>query len=210
MGKLTQKVREDHGQTRGGCLSSRAWFRVACPFHVRARVMEPYFVDVSFRTSIRGHGSLGPASRAACARRGAISLSIASHFAALPVSYIIRPVRLPPGRAGLCSKTRSDRIGDAEKNDRDCGGLALQRSRDRGRHCEDDLGLQRDQFRRKRLVSTRSRSRKAILDTPATHRSVVCARQAAACAATGHAAAAPPSSVMNSRRLIQSLVGASE
>jgi hypothetical protein len=185
MGKLTQKVREDHGQTRGGCLSSRAWFRVACPFHVRARVMEPYFVDVSFRTSIRGHGSLGPASRAACARRGAISLSIASHFAALPVSYISNPDRFsrrPP--------IRSDRVL-LQSPARPGGNLT-------------GLMLQRDQFRRKRLVSTRSRSRKAILDTPATHRSVVCARQAAARAATGHAAAAPPSSVMNSRRLIQS------
>jgi hypothetical protein len=56
------------------------------------------------------------------------------------------------------------RIGDTEKNDRDCAGLALQRRRDRGRHCEDDLRLQRDQLLRKRLVSTRIRSGKAMLN----------------------------------------------
>ena len=64
----------------------------------------------------------------------------------------------------VCSETRSDWIGDAEKNDRDCAGLALQRRRDGGRHCEDDLRLQRDQLLRKRLVLTRIRSGKAMLD----------------------------------------------
>src|SRR5262249_43863852 len=64
----------------------------------------------------------------------------------------------------VCSEARSDWIGDAEKNDRDCAGLALQRRRDGGRHCEDDLRLQRDQLLGKRLVSSRIRSGKAMLN----------------------------------------------
>ena len=44
------------------------------------------------------------------------------------------------------SKPRADWIGYAEKDDRNCPGLTLQRRRDGGRHCDDDLRLQRDQL----------------------------------------------------------------
>jgi hypothetical protein len=78
------------------------------------------------------------------------------------------PVRLLPGRARFAAK--ADPIG-SETPRKTIGiyaGLALQRSRDWGRHCEDHLGLQRDQLLRKRLISTRIRSGKAMLNVDAT------------------------------------------
>src|SRR5262249_30922642 len=52
---------------------------------------------------------LGFAIKAARARRGATSLSIASHFPVMPSSYSSRPVRLPAGCARLA--TNPDPIG---------------------------------------------------------------------------------------------------
>jgi hypothetical protein len=51
--------------------------------------------------------SLGLATKAARAMRGAISLSIASHFPTMLSAYISRPVRLLPGRARLATKPES-------------------------------------------------------------------------------------------------------
>ena len=42
--------------------------------------------------------------KATRARRGATSLSIASHFPIMPLSYCIIPVRSPPGRAKLATR----------------------------------------------------------------------------------------------------------
>jgi len=48
--------------------------------------------------------NFGLATKATRERRGAISLSIASHFPTIPLSYCIMPVRWPPGRAELATK----------------------------------------------------------------------------------------------------------
>jgi hypothetical protein len=47
---------------------------------------------------------LGLITSAARVTRGAISLSIASHFPATVVSKLVRPVTLPPGRGKLATK----------------------------------------------------------------------------------------------------------
>jgi hypothetical protein len=65
-------------------------------------------------------GGLRSAPRAARIRRGAISLSIASHLPTMLPSYNSSPVRLPPGRARLATKpeptgseTKRNTIGSA-------------------------------------------------------------------------------------------------
>ena len=101
---------------------------------------------------------MGLATRAARARRGAISLSIASHLPVMLASYSSRPVRLPPGRARLA--TKPEPIG-SETVTNTIGIARLSRCNaavDRCRMCEDHVGLQGDQLFREHLTPERRRA----------------------------------------------------
>ena len=96
-------------------------------------------------------GILGLATKAARARRGAISLSIASHLPVMLASYMqqAREIAARPRQAR--DEARADRVGDVDEHDRDRAALPLQRGGDRRRMCEDHVGLQRDQLFREHL-----------------------------------------------------------
>ena len=99
------------------------------------------------------------------ARRGAISLSIASHFPAMPASYCNTPVRFLPGRAKLA--TKPEPIG-SETLTKTIGIVRrfLLQCRCDGRCVRnDDVWLQGHQFFRKRIVLVAATGREAIVDT---------------------------------------------
>ena len=77
---------------------------------------------------------------------GAISFSSSSHFPLKPYSNPIKPVALPPGRARLSTKPAPTGSRGPGTRPAQCGRLQ-QRSHGRA-HDQDDVGRERNQFRR--------------------------------------------------------------
>ena len=179
-------------------------------------------------------GDGGIAQHSARFSPGAICLSSSSHFPLMPNSNRVNPVALPPGRARLATKPAPTGSLTFTNTIRHLARRLQQRRQRRVSGGHDGLRCQRDQLGRapaQKFVVVRdrrgARSRccapdpSQLLQTltkgchaslpfrivrgsrgehpDAPHRSGCCAR-----AASGHTAAAPPSSVMNSRRLIRS------
>ena len=175
----------------------------------------------------------GLTSTATRAAAGTSSRRSSSRFAANSSTEKIDPgqVAARPGEAG--DKTKPDRVFADDEDDRDRRGCRLGRQRRQGASGRGDHGdPPANQFGRQRrqpididsrpsgIRSPRSRPRHSRspsgpgemrADGPRTPSGDVASRNpitgiAGCCAraASGHAAAAPPSSVMNSRRFIRS------
>src|SRR5262249_26078621 len=93
-------------------------------------------------------GYAGSRSAAARATFGAISLSSSSHFTLMPNSNSVNPVALPPGRAKLATKPAPTGSGGLCEYDRHGAGRLMQRRHRCAASGQDDIGRERDQFRR--------------------------------------------------------------
>ena len=85
-----------------------------------------------FHISHRGFSTaalVGLTSTATRAAAGTSSRSSSSRFAANSPMKRLTPVRLPPGRARLATKTKPDRVLASDEDDRDRRGCRLGRER---------------------------------------------------------------------------------
>ena len=167
---------------------------------------------------------------------GAISLSNSSHFALMPYSNDDKAGGVAARPRQALDEAGADRIGDDQRTRSARCGSPVATAPRRAASGQDDVRRERDQFRRifanalgiacapadvdlhvaavgpAQLLQPLQERREAglsfrivrgqLMSTPMRRiRSPCCAR-----AASGHAAAAPPSSVMNSRRFILALI----
>ena len=168
---------------------------------------------------------------------GAICLSSSSHFAPMLYSKGMKPVALPPGRPRLSTKPEPTGSGDVRTRSARCGSPEATPPRSRAGG-QDDVGRQRDQFRRVSTNGGRHRpwpsgvDPHVAADGPAQllqvlqerpdadlipnrlrrgHKHADAPHALGCCDAASGQPAAPPSSMMNSRRFsFDHLVGAGE